>query len=238
MPRTARTSSRLQHQRPPVAQYPAAFRKNFLARPAKLELLPRLAVTSHSQLPTRVLACAVRSIAIFCAALALTMGVEIVVFSQHPPPPPPTPPSPNPPPLLTRGHCSQAQRVAQVGSCWSGWCAPRAFALALPPLTAPRACKVEFIRVLDCDDRIVEYNQEACRVTSYNGKRSLIRSFPCVLSPSARPSATPLTVRALLSQEQSGGTLLTQTQTWAGGRGGRVPVRAAVSLQSLEPSNR
>jgi len=38
---------------------------------------------------------------------------------------------------------------------------------------------VEFIRVLDCDDHIVEYNQEACRVVSFNGaKKSLIRSFP------------------------------------------------------------
>jgi len=38
--------------------------------------------------------------------------------------------------------------------------------------------QVEFIRLLDCDSNIIEYNQEQCRVTSYNGKSSLIRSFP------------------------------------------------------------
>ena len=37
---------------------------------------------------------------------------------------------------------------------------------------------VEFIRLLDGDDLIVEYNQEQCRVKSYDGKSSLIRSFP------------------------------------------------------------
>lgn len=40
-----------------------------------------------------------------------------------------------------------------------------------------------FIRVLDCEDKIVEYNQEACRVVSFNGgKKSLIRSFPSKLA--------------------------------------------------------
>ncbi len=37
---------------------------------------------------------------------------------------------------------------------------------------------VEFLRVLDADERIVEYNQEACRVCNYEGSTSLIRSFP------------------------------------------------------------
>jgi tRNA(Met) C34 N-acetyltransferase TmcA len=37
---------------------------------------------------------------------------------------------------------------------------------------------VEFLKVLDCEDRIVEFNQEACRIQSYDGKKSLIRSFP------------------------------------------------------------
>ena len=37
---------------------------------------------------------------------------------------------------------------------------------------------VEFVRVLNCEDRICEYNQEACRINSFNGKKSLIRSFP------------------------------------------------------------
>jgi hypothetical protein len=38
--------------------------------------------------------------------------------------------------------------------------------------------QVEFIRLLDGDDKIVEYNQEQCRVKSFDGKSSLIRSFP------------------------------------------------------------
>jgi len=37
---------------------------------------------------------------------------------------------------------------------------------------------VEFIRLLDCGDKIVEYNQEQCRLRSFKGKTSLIRSFP------------------------------------------------------------
>ena len=44
---------------------------------------------------------------------------------------------------------------------------------------------------------ICEYNQEACRVTAYNGKKSLIRSFPCVpiaLEPRQRHSHTTYVV--------------------------------------------
>lgn len=37
---------------------------------------------------------------------------------------------------------------------------------------------VEFLKVLDCEDKIIEFNQEACRIHSYDGKKSLIRSFP------------------------------------------------------------
>ena len=37
---------------------------------------------------------------------------------------------------------------------------------------------VEFIRLLDCGDKIVEYNQEQCRLKSFRGKTSLVRSFP------------------------------------------------------------
>lgn len=35
-----------------------------------------------------------------------------------------------------------------------------------------------FIKVLDCENRICEFNQEACRLNAYNGNKSLIRSFP------------------------------------------------------------
>ena len=42
---------------------------------------------------------------------------------------------------------------------------------------------VEFIRLLDCGDKIVEYNQEQCRLKSFiKGKTSLIRSFPSKVS--------------------------------------------------------
>lgn len=71
------------------------------------------------------------SIAIFCAALALSLGCEIVIFSP-----------------ARRASRKLLERV------------------------------VEFIRVLDCEERICEFNQEACRVNAYNGKKSLIRSFP------------------------------------------------------------
>jgi len=52
---------------------------------------------------------------------------------------------------------------------------------------------VEFIRVLDCDDHIVEYNQEACRVVSFNGaKKSLIRSFPSKVGVSRYIASSPV----------------------------------------------
>jgi hypothetical protein len=50
---------------------------------------------------------------------------------------------------------------------------------------------VEFIRLLDCDSNIVEYNQEQCRVTSYNGKSSLIRSFPSKVGVSLAKDPNP-----------------------------------------------
>ena len=37
---------------------------------------------------------------------------------------------------------------------------------------------VEFIKLLDGEKNIIEYNQEQCRLTSKDGKKSLIRSFP------------------------------------------------------------
>ena len=40
------------------------------------------------------------------------------------------------------------------------------------------AASPQFIRLVGCEDRIVEYNQEQCRVNSYDGCSSLIRSFP------------------------------------------------------------
>ena len=37
---------------------------------------------------------------------------------------------------------------------------------------------VEFLRVIGAEERIVEYNQEACRLESLYHGRALIRSFP------------------------------------------------------------
>ena len=36
----------------------------------------------------------------------------------------------------------------------------------------------EFVKLLDCEERIIEYNQENLRLKSFNGRPSLIRSFP------------------------------------------------------------
>lgn len=77
-------------------------------------------------------ACACRCrIAIFVAALALSTGLEVVVFSP-----------------ARRASRKLLERI------------------------------VEFVRLLDCGDRIEEYNQEQCRLTSFRGTKSLIRSFP------------------------------------------------------------
>lgn len=37
---------------------------------------------------------------------------------------------------------------------------------------------VEFIKLAGGEKRICEYNQEACRITAFDNKKSLIRSFP------------------------------------------------------------
>jgi len=51
---------------------------------------------------------------------------------------------------------------------------------------------VEFVRLLGCDDHIVEYNQEQCRVKSYDGKSSLIRSFPSKVGVGVARRSNPL----------------------------------------------
>ena len=73
------------------------------------------------------------SVAIFVAVIALSMSLEVVIFSP-----------------ARRASRKLLERV------------------------------VEFIRLLDAEKRIVEYNQEVCRIKSYEQgeKTSLIRSFP------------------------------------------------------------
>ena len=83
---------------------------------------------------SRVFVC---SIAIFCACLALSTNLEIVIFSP-----------------ARRASRKLLERI------------------------------VEFLRLLDKEDSILEFNQEQARVRSSNGKNSLIRSFPSKVSVS------------------------------------------------------
>ena len=88
------------------------------------------------------------SIAIFCACLALSTNLEIVIFSP-----------------ARRASRKLLERI------------------------------VEFLRLLDKEDSILEFNQEQCRLRSANGKTSLIRSFPSKVSvrktsPSNSPTYT------------------------------------------------
>ena len=61
--------------------------------------------------------------------------------------------------------------------------------------------KCRFVKLAGGDKKIVEYNQEACRLHAYDGKKSLIRSFPSKVG-----------VRACRSNQQGVGL---------GGRSGR-----------------
>ena len=78
------------------------------------------------------------SIAIFCACLALSFGLEIVVFSP-----------------ARRASRKLLERI------------------------------VEFIRLAGGEAKMCEYNQEACRLTAFDGRKSLIRSFPSKVGVSA-----------------------------------------------------
>lgn len=121
---------------------------------------------------------ALHRIAIFCACLALTMGCEIVIFRFVPATPPPLPFS-----LVSPAPFVLAVRpVVPVVSYWNESSSENCLTLnysrdAFIHLHV-RTVYHRFIRVLDCEDKICEFNQEACRINSYNGKKSLIRSFP------------------------------------------------------------
>ena len=47
---------------------------------------------------------------------------------------------------------------------------------------------VEFIRLAGGDAKICEYNQEACRLDAFDGKKSLVRSFPSKVGVRRRDS--------------------------------------------------
>ena len=83
------------------------------------------------------------SIAIFCACLALSFGLEIVVFSP-----------------ARRASRKLLERI------------------------------VEFIRLAGGEAKMCEYNQEACRLNAFDGRKSLIRSFPSKVGVSAAATRT------------------------------------------------
>jgi len=117
-----------------------------------------------------------RSIAIFCACLALSFGIEIVVFSP-----------------ARRASRKLLERIVE-------W-AP---ALLNPPSShhqkkphhsfdwnAPCVRARRFVRLAGGDAKICEYNQEACRLNAFDGKKSLIRSFPSKVGVRADARSNP-----------------------------------------------
>ena len=91
------------------------------------------------------------SIAIFCACLALAFGVEIVVF-----------------------RCVRDARPRLLP-------ASPALCLHSPARRASRKLLeriVEFVNLAGGSAKICEYNQEACRINAFDGRKSLVRSFP------------------------------------------------------------
>jgi len=45
---------------------------------------------------------------------------------------------------------------------------------------------IEFVRLLDAGDRLIEYNQEQARISTFTGGVSIIRSFPSVRALATR----------------------------------------------------
>ena len=85
---------------------------------------------------------------------------------------------------------SLARRGARVASFWSGL-SSECYALNCPtspsflnpvaPYDALRRIHADlgrFIKLAGGEKRICEYNQEACRLEAFDGKKSLVRSFP------------------------------------------------------------
>ena len=95
---------------------------------------------------------------------------------------------------LTRAVPPAAQKTFSIAI----FCACLALAFGLEVVVfspARRASRklleriVEFIRLAGGEKRIVEYNQEACRLNSFDGKKSLIRSFPSKVGVRATASS-------------------------------------------------
>ena len=94
------------------------------------------------------------SIAIFCACLSLAFGLEVVVFSP-----------------ARRASRKLLERIVEK---WSRL-EPSAVVAETPTVLTPRR---RFVRLAGGEKRICEYNQEACRINAFDGRKSLIRSFP------------------------------------------------------------
>ena len=81
------------------------------------------------------------------------------------------------------GRASRQARVRRI-AIFSA-CLAVAFGLEIVVFSPARRASrklleriVEFIKVVNAEKRIIEYNQEACRLNACDGKTSLIRSFP------------------------------------------------------------
>ena len=108
------------------------------------------------------------SIAIFVACLALTMGCECVVFSP-----------------ARRASRKLLERMVPAGvDCGRRRCVSRALSLqGLPP------AQIEFVRLLGHEP--LEFNQEQARVMAYDGRASIIRSFPSKVGVSGIARSNP-----------------------------------------------
>ena len=117
--------------RPPAARARTDARAPRRRTPRRFGKTFSCAADSNRAAVARPLLRSLLRIAIFTAAMALSTGCEVVIFSP-----------------ARRASRKLLERV------------------------------VEFLKVLDCEDKIIEFNQEACRLNTYDGKKSLIRSFP------------------------------------------------------------
>ena len=137
------------------------------------------------------------SIAIFCACLALAFGLEIgaplrrpnwrcrsarsrhgtlsaVVFSP-----------------ARRASRKLLERIVEREA--AGQTSRRANAA----LSCAFLARGRFVRLSGGEKRICEYNQEACRLTAFDGRKSLIRSFPSKVGVSAAATRTVALSRGL-----------------------------------------
>jgi len=166
------------------AQHPPALRKDVLASSRHLEPLPAT--------PPHPLACSPRNAASCSGVTARACAwqhrhllrvprARVRAGDRCAAGRAPSPPAR----VLTRtprAQSSSPQPVARRASCLSGSSsserrptprctrAARARATPLPP--------GRFVRLAGGEKRICEYNQEACRLTAFDGRKSLIRSFP------------------------------------------------------------